>query len=166
MEDRYGLSDAAVPWVFTYIGVLVTIVQGGLVGPLTRRFGEKRLLVLGTVLQAVALALLPFVGGLVGLLAATAPLAVGSGLASPAISSLISRQSRAEDQGGTLGIGQSAAAFGRIVGPYSGTFTFSRFSPAFPYVAGAVVMLAAALVGSTVRAQQAEDSILPRRAEV
>jgi predicted MFS family arabinose efflux permease len=151
MKDRYGLSDAAVPWVFTYIGVLVTIVQGGLVGPLTKRFGEKRLLVIGTVLQAVALAALPFATSLAGLLVATAPLAVGSGLASPAISALISRESRAEDQGGTLGIGQSAAAFGRILGPYSGTFTFARISPAFPYVAGAAVMVCAAAISSTLR---------------
>jgi MFS transporter, DHA1 family, tetracycline resistance protein len=164
MKDRYGLSDAAVPWVFTYIGVLVTIVQGGLVGPLTRRLGEKRLLVVGTALQAVALAALPFAGNLWGLLAATAPLAVGSGLASPAISALISRQSRAEDQGGTLGIGQSAAAFGRIVGPYSGTFTFARLSPAFPYLAGAAVMGLAAVVGSTVRAATPE-AFVPGRAE-
>jgi DHA1 family tetracycline resistance protein-like MFS transporter len=164
MKDRYLLSDADVPWVFTYIGVLVTIVQGGLVGPLTRRFGEKRLLVVGTALQALALAALPFARGLGGLLTATAPLAVGSGLASPALSALISRQSKAEDQGGTLGIGQSAAAFGRIVGPYSGTFTFSRFSPAFPYVAGAAVMAVAAMVGSTVRSSAAEGFV-PHRAE-
>ena len=156
MKDRYGLSDAAVPWVFTYIGILVTIVQGGLVGPLTRRLGEKCLLVAGIVLQAVALFALPFAGGLGGLLLATAPLAIGSGLASPAISALISRQSRAEDQGGTLGIGQSAAAFGRILGPESGTYTFSRLSPAFPYVAGAAVMAIAAVVGSTVRTSAPE----------
>ena len=45
-------------WVFAYIGVIVVIVQGGLIGPLTRRFGEKRLLVAGTVIQGVALAAL------------------------------------------------------------------------------------------------------------
>ena len=148
MKDVYRLSDATVPWVFMYIGVLVTIVQGGLVGPLTKRLGEKRLLVAGAVLQAMALAALPFAESVGGLLAATAPLAIGSGLASPALSALLSRSSRAEDQGGTLGIGQSAAALGRIVGPISGTFSFS-FHPASPYLAGAAVMAATALIGST-----------------
>ncbi len=56
-----------------------------------------------------------------------------------------------EDQGGTLGLGQSAAAFGRILGPESGTWTFSTFSPAFPYVAGAFVMAVASAIGTTVR---------------
>ncbi|MFL5302797.1 MAG: MFS transporter, partial [Anaeromyxobacteraceae bacterium] len=151
-QDRYRLTDRQVGYVFAYIGVLIVVVQGGLIGPLSRRFGEVKLLVAGTALMVVALAALPFAEGTGGLLAACAPLAVGNGLAQPAIMALLSRASRAEDQGGTLGIGQSAAAFGRILGPESGTFTFSRFSPAFPYVAGAAVMALATVVGSTVRA--------------
>ena len=150
-KHRVGLGERGVSYLFTYIGVLIVIVQGGLVGPLTRRFGEKRLLVAGLALQAVALAGLAFATGLPALLAATAPLAIGSGLSSPAISALLSRHSADDDQGGTLGLGQSAAAFGRILGPESGTFTFSRFSPAFPYVAGALVMAIAGIIGVTVR---------------
>jgi predicted MFS family arabinose efflux permease len=155
-QERYGFSREQVNYLFAYIGVLVVVVQGGLIGPLSKRLGERYLLVLGTALQAVALAILPFADSTGGLLVATAPLAVGSGLASPAISALISRHSRAEDQGGTLGIGQSAAAFGRILGPESGTFTYSRFSPGFPYLAGALVMAVAAFIGSTVRASPPE----------
>ena len=149
-KARYGLSDRHVSWVFAYIGVLVVVVQGGLVGPLTRRFGEKPLLVLGLALEALALAALPFATGAAGLLAATAPLAVGSGLATPAMTALLSRASRAEDQGGTLGIGQSSAAVGRIVGPLSGTTTFD-LSPAYPYLGGAALMAVAGLVGLSLR---------------
>jgi predicted MFS family arabinose efflux permease len=154
-QQRFGLSAREVSYVFAYIGVIIVLVQGGLIGPLTRRFGEQRLLVIGVVLQGVALAWLPFADGLSGLLLATAPLAVGSGLSSPAISALLSRHSRAEDQGGTLGIGQSAAAIGRIVGPLSGTWTFSRWQAA-PYLAGAVLMGVSALIGTTVRGPRAE----------
>jgi predicted MFS family arabinose efflux permease len=150
-RHRIGLTERGVSYLFTYIGVIVVVVQGGLVGPLTRRFGEKRLLVVGLALQAAALAGLAGAVDLAGILIATAPLAIGNGLSSPAISALISRHSADEDQGGTLGLGQSAAAFGRILGPVAGTATFSRWSPAFPYVAGAVVMAAASVIGSTVR---------------
>ncbi len=150
LRQRYGIADRHVSYVFTYIGLLVVLVQGGLIGPLTRRFGERRLLVAGAALQAVALASLPFASGLGGLLAATAPLAVGSGLTSPSLTSLLSRQSREDDQGGTLGIGQSAAAIGRILGPESGTVSFQS-SMAYPYLGGAAVMALAGLVGLTVR---------------
>jgi MFS family permease len=148
---RYGIDQAHVSWLFAYIGILVVVVQGGLIGRLTRMFGEKRLLVGGLVLQALALAALPFAGNVTGLMIATAPLAIGSGLSQPALSSLLSRFAHQEDQGGTLGIGESASAFGRIIGPEAGTFTFGRFSMAAPYLGGAVLMALAALVGLTVR---------------
>jgi MFS family permease len=149
-RERYSLDQQHVNYVFAYIGVVVVVVQGGLVGPLTRRFGEVRLLVAGTVLQALALATLPYAPGGGGLLAACVPLAAGSGLAQPALTALLSRFARVEDQGGTLGIGQSASAFGRILGPEAGTWSFSRW-PAVPYLAGAGLMAAAAVLGATIR---------------
>jgi len=163
-QRHYGLDARHVGWVFAYIGVIVVLVQGGLIGPLTRRYGEKKLLVAGAVLQAVSLAALPFAAGIPGLLLATAPLALGSGLSSPSLSSLLSRFSRAEDQGGTLGIGQSASALGRIFGPLAGTTSFSAWHAA-PYLGGAVLMGLGAAVASTVDVPRI-DGATPARAAV
>jgi predicted MFS family arabinose efflux permease len=162
-RERYGLDQAHVGILFAYIGVIVVIVQGGLIGRLTRRYGEKSLMVAGLLLQGVALAALPFAGGVPGLLLATAPLAVGSGLTQPSLSSLLSRFARADEQGGTLGIGESASAFGRIIGPEAGTWTFGRWSQAFPYLAGAALMALAAVVGATVRPARDEAAPLEVR---
>jgi len=156
-QRRYGLDPKHVGYVFAYIGVIVVLVQGGLIGPLTRRFGEKRLLIAGSILQALALASLPFASGIPGLLAASAPLAFGSGLTSPSLSSLLSRFSRAEDQGGTLGIGQSASALGRIVGPLSGTLSFSAWLAA-PYLGGAALMGLGAAVAATISVPRGGDA--------
>jgi predicted MFS family arabinose efflux permease len=148
---RYGLDERGVSFVFAFIGVVVVIVQGGLIGPLTRRFGEKALLVIGLALQAIALAAIPYGEGMSALLAACAPLAVGSGLTSPALASLLSRSARAEDQGGTLGIGQSAAALGRIAGPISATKLYDRWWAGAPYLGGAALMLLTVAIASTLR---------------
>jgi predicted MFS family arabinose efflux permease len=149
---RFSLDQKQVSYVFAFIGVVVTVVQGGLIGRLTRRFGERALLVAGLFLQAVGLAAVPYAGGMPGLLLACLPLAFGSGLFSPSVTSLISRSARAEDQGGTLGIGQSAAALGRIAGPISATNAYQHLWFAAPYVGGAAIMLATAALGSTLRA--------------
>jgi MFS family permease len=148
---RFGLDQRSVSYVFAVIGGVVTVVQGGLIGPLTRRFGEQALLVAGLILQAVGLAAVPYAGNVFGLLGACLPLAFGSGLSTPALSSLLSRSARDEDQGGTLGIGQSAAALGRIGGPISATNAYDHVWYAAPYVGGAVIMLATAAIGSTLR---------------
>lgn len=154
--DRYALDQQKVFYLFAYIGVLVVIVQGGLIGPLTRRFGEKPLLVVGLVLQGTGLALLPFGSSLAWLLAATAPMSIGSGLSTPALSALLSRWARADDQGGTLGVGQSAAAFARIVGPEAGTWTYSHQGAVVPYAGGAALMGLAALLGLIMRSPPKE----------
>ncbi len=172
-EHRYGLDQRHVSYVFAFIGVVVTIVQGGLIGRLTRRFGERALLVAGLAFQALGLVALPYgqgIGaallavaphglaeahalsaGVAGLLAASLPLAVGSGLTGPAMASLLSRGARAEDQGGTLGIGQAAAALGRIAGPISATNAYDHVGVGAPYVAGAAILLLTAAIGTTLR---------------
>jgi DHA1 family tetracycline resistance protein-like MFS transporter len=151
VTKRYALDLGDISYLFAYIGALIVVVQGGLIGRLTRAYGEKKLLVAGLALQAVALAALPYAVTTAGLVVATAPLAVGSGLSQPSLASLLSRFARAEDQGGTLGIGESAAALGRVIGPVSGTWTFQNVSMGFPYLAGAAVMAVCAVIGAAIR---------------
>jgi len=96
--------------------------------------------------------------GFVELAVASAPLAIGSGLTAPALSALLSKLSRADAQGGTLGIGQSASALGRVLGPIGGTSTYAFAPPgshAWPYLGGAALMAASALVGLTLRSRPA-----------
>lgn len=155
---RLRLDQHQINNVFAFVGVIVVAVQGGLIGFLTRRFGERRLLVAGLVLQAMGLLALPVAGGAAGLYAAMAPLALGSGLSNPTLSALLSRAARAEDQGGTLGIGQSAAALGRIVGPISATSAYDHLWFASPYVGGAALLLFTASLGATLRQPAAEGA--------
>src|SRR5262249_49219992 len=44
---QFGWGPGQVGYVFAYVGVLSAILQGGLIGSLTRRFGEERLLASG-----------------------------------------------------------------------------------------------------------------------
>jgi predicted MFS family arabinose efflux permease len=151
VTKRYDLDLSDVNYLFAYIGVLVVIVQGGMIGRLTRAYGEKKLLIAGLLLQTVALAALPFAVTKLGLVLATAPLAIGSGLSQPSLASLLSRFAPPDDQGGTLGIGESAAAVGRVVGPVSGTWTFQNASMSFPYLMAAALMVVSAAMAAAVR---------------
>jgi len=148
--DVFDIHEHDVPYVFVYIGVLAVLVQGGLLRPLVRRFGERGLLITGLALQAVTIALLPYARTTAGLLVVLAPMSFGNGITQPALSALISKLARREDQGGTLGMGESASALGRIAGPLLGTGTYA-LSHAFPYLAGGALMAIAAVVAFTLR---------------
>lgn len=152
--DAFGVHDHDVPYLFVYIGVLAVLVQGGLIRPLVRRFGERRLLIAGLSMQAVTFLALPFAGSITGMLVVLAPMSLGSGLTQPTLSAILSKLAKKEDQGGTMGLGESASALGRIIGPISGTATYA-LAVAFPYVTGGILMAIAAVVATTLRAAPA-----------
>jgi predicted MFS family arabinose efflux permease len=155
-KDAYGLDQSHTNYLFAYIGVLAVVVQGGLIGPLTRRFGERRLLMVGLALQAASFVALPFAGSLGGLLVVLVPLSLGNGLTSPSLSALLSRMAHAHDQGGTLGIGESASALGRILGPESGSWTYAQLGHGVPYLAGGGLMAVAAAVAASLSGARTE----------
>ncbi len=58
-KDDYGLTEAQISYMFAAVGLASAIVQGGLLGWLNKRFGERRLVIMGTILVAVGLAAHP-----------------------------------------------------------------------------------------------------------
>ena len=104
-------------YLFTYVGVIIVIMQGGLVGQLVKRFGERGVQIAGLALLAVGLALLPFSGTLALLLVALALLSIGDGAVTPTNNALLSLAAPADAQGETLGLSQGMAGLGRMVGP-------------------------------------------------
>ncbi len=163
--DQYGFSARQVGYTFAFIGVVMAVVQGRLVGPLAQRFGETRLWWTGMALQAAALMIFPFAGGTARLVLACVPLAIGTGIANPAISALLSRASPKEHQGSALGVGQSSAALGRIIGPESGTLGYHVSHPA-PFLAAASVLAIAGLVGFLAGQTRLAAAPLPREGSI
>jgi DHA1 family tetracycline resistance protein-like MFS transporter len=147
-EQRFGLDAHDLGLSFAFAGVVMVVVQGGLVGRAALRFGERRVALSGALLMALGLVLLPFVGRLGLSLGALGVLSAGQGLAGPMLSTLISRLSADGEQGSTLGLGQAAAAAARAVGPLAAGAIYD-FAPWSPYVLSALLCLVTAgLVGS------------------
>ncbi|HLZ71395.1 MAG TPA: MFS transporter [Dehalococcoidia bacterium] len=160
-EKQWGLDAAGFALLFTYIGVIVIVVQGGLIGRLRRRHSEGTLATAGAGLLALMLLLLAVTPNLAfGLLVLTG-LGLGQGLVSPMLSTLISHAAGADEQGGTLGLGQSFAAAARAVGPLAagGLYDLTR---SLPYLVGAALTLGAALLLSQAAvAARARDAAAP-----
>lgn len=145
-DRRWEFTAAEVAYLFTYLGIIVTIVQGGLVGPLVARLGERSVAIFGAACFALGLALLPFAPSLSLLALALALLGLGQGAAMPAVAALISHHAPSTSQGRLLGISQSLSALGRVIGPVWGGILFSRLGIEAPYLSGALIAAATALV--------------------
>ncbi len=147
-SDFLGSREQDVGAIFTIVGVVGIIVQGGLIRPLQERFGEKQLTLGGAVIFAIGfalLALIPTVRSNVLLVAGTIVFSVGNGLVTPALAGLISETVSAREQGRVQGGSQSMQALGRVIGPAIGGFAYGRISAAFPYWAGALLLMLAAV---------------------
>jgi MFS transporter, DHA1 family, tetracycline resistance protein len=150
-EDRLGMRGLDAGKLLGFVGVLIVLVQGGLVGRLARRFGEGRLTVVGAALMVPGLLLIPLAPGSRGagyavLYTAMVPLALGNGLLHPSLHSLLSRRAPGDEQGGVLGLNQSLSSLARVAGPTAGGLLFQTLGIGTPFLAGGAVMLAAATV--------------------
>jgi DHA1 family tetracycline resistance protein-like MFS transporter len=137
VDARFGWGKSEVGYLFGIMGLLAVIIQGGLIVPLSRAFGQLSLVLGGAICLGIGMALIgaahqPWmvVGGLVF---------VGSGLGvtNPLLSVIASQLSGAERRGVVLGFAQSSGGLARTVGPLIGGFLFSHVSAGAPFFGGA-----------------------------
>jgi MFS transporter, DHA1 family, tetracycline resistance protein len=136
---QLGWGPRQVGYVFAYVGLVSAILQGGLIGRLTQRFGEERLLVCGLALIVAGLAALPFAHDVPILAVVLTGLALGMGLMQPTLNSLISQQAGGDEQGEVMGVAQSVASLSRVLGPFAAGACFAGFGRNSPYFAGAAL---------------------------
>ena len=145
-DRRWALTATSIAFLFAWMGIVGVVAQGFAVGRLVRRMGERRAAVLGLGLLAVGLAALALAPTLPLLAAAVALVALGHGIAVPSVSSLVSRQGGAGEQGRILGVSQSLSALGRVIGPVAGGVALAHVGSAAPFLSGAVLAAGALLL--------------------
>lgn len=117
---QFGLNALQTGYIFAYIGVLLVIVQGVLVGRMTSRWSEYRLLLVMCILAGVGMFGWAFAPNLPILLIVFIPLALSAGSFNTIINSALSKVVPIEEVGGTLGLSTSLDSFTRIFSPAAG----------------------------------------------
>lgn len=139
--ERLELELNETSWIFVVMGIVATLVQGFVVGPVQKALGEPRMMLVGLLVGAVGMAAVITTTNPVLVTIAICVLSVGTSLARPANSALISKQAKV-GQGIAIGLMDSFDSLGRIVGPTAAGYIF-RISPALPYLSGAILFLIA-----------------------
>ncbi len=141
---RFGWEPAQNAVLFVFVGLCAVFTQGLLLGRLQPYLGEARLASGGLGLMAAAFALVGSAsqtGWLLFPLAAM--LAIGMGLAVPAITSLVSLRAGASRQGAVLGGMQALISFALLIGPISFGLIFDSFGPDAPYLVSGTLLAGA-----------------------
>jgi len=139
-EAKFGLAPQDVGIQFFYIGMIAVVVQGGLIRPLTKRFREGSLFLVGNIFMVLGLAALALSANIVQLTLALGLLALGKSLNTPMITSLISKQAREDQVGEIMGTAQGFSGLGRMIGPTWGGL-FYGWIPESAFLATSLVLL-------------------------
>ncbi len=137
---RFGLSADQVSYAIAFLGVVGVLTQGGLVRVVVPRLGEHRSLWIGLLLMGTGLAIATVMPSPLLFLAVLVPSSIGSGMATPAMLSLLSAQVPPEYQGRLQGVTGSVESLSRIVGPIWGNGLL-RFSLYASYLSAAAVII-------------------------
>ncbi len=143
-KQRFGWGPELATSAFLVVGIVATVVQGGLIGPLVKRFGEWRLTMLGLGLVVVGCLLIPGIGAsdrVVSVLISVSLLALGTGLVTPNLRSLVSRRLGNRGQGTALGSLQALQSLGSFLGPPLAGLAYDSIDPTSPFEGAALILL-------------------------
>ncbi|MFO0336703.1 MAG: TCR/Tet family MFS transporter [Pseudomonadota bacterium] len=149
---RYEWGPREVGLALAFIGLCTAIVQGGLVGPVVRRLGERRAVLLG--LGAAVVDYTGYADAPSGAwLYAVVPIGALSGFYGPALASLMTQRVDPHEQGQLQGVNGSLLGISGLFAPGLFTFVFAAairhphesplYLPGAPFFLAALIALAA-----------------------
>jgi MFS transporter, DHA1 family, tetracycline resistance protein len=145
-ESELSMTAADVGIQFFYIGIIVVIVQGFLIKPLTNRFTEEKLFMAGNIMMVAGLAMIPLATSMLSLALFLGLMALGKSLNTPTITSLISQEADEENVGAVMGTAQGLSGLGRMIGPTWGGALFAIYF-GVPFVATALLVAGTIWIG-------------------
>ena len=155
--ERFQWSEGMIGISLAVVGVLVAAVQGGLIRVVNPILGNERSIYIGLALNTLGLFLFAFASETWMMFAFLVPYCLG-GIAGPALQAIISNHVPANEQGELQGALTSLISLTTIIGPLVMTNLFAYFTQpntpvhfsGAPFLAGAILMLASAIVAYVV----------------
>jgi DHA1 family tetracycline resistance protein-like MFS transporter len=153
MGYRYGWGTAAVGLMMAGVGVAAMIVQGGLIRPITSRFGERATLLAGSLSGGAGF----FIYGMAPegwIFCLGIPIMAFWGLSGPATQALMSRRVRLSEQGQLQGAIASINGVAGLLGPTLFTEVFAYFIgpgagghlPGAPFLLASLLLISAGAI--------------------
>ena len=139
--ERFAFAPRDNMWMFVFIGLVIAFVQGGVVRRVVPKYGERRVALVGLIALLPGFIFIGLASSVFALYAGLGFMAVGSALAMPCFSSLVSRYAPEEVQGLVLGSFRSVGALSRAIGPLLGGSLYWLLGSRMPYLVGAGLII-------------------------
>jgi DHA1 family multidrug resistance protein-like MFS transporter len=142
--DKFAFDTKQVGGLWMVMGAVLIIAQGGLVGPLTKKFGDPALIKAGLLGGAIGFVLVALAVDYITSLLAIGFYILTLALIGPALNSQISKFA-GEHQGTVMGLNSAMNSLGRVVGPLWGGYIYD-INIEYPFLSGAGTLALGLLV--------------------
>jgi DHA1 family tetracycline resistance protein-like MFS transporter len=119
-HDGVPFGPREVGYIFAFSGFLGIFLQGGLIGRLVKRYGERKLVTAGFISSVLGYVLLAFAPSVPFLLVSAMLGSFGNSSLRPALTSLVTQKADRHEQGVILGLTQSLMSIAQIISPAVG----------------------------------------------
>ncbi|WP_277678405.1 MFS transporter [Gracilibacillus dipsosauri] len=140
-DDKAGLGTTELGYIFMIMGLAGAVVQGGLVGKMTKKFGEGNVIQIGIIVSTIGFATILLVNSFLTAAIFLTIFGIGNGLIRPAVSSLLTKKAKS-GYGQVTGMLSSFDSLGRIIGPSLGGMLYG-LAIYLPYVSGIILSILA-----------------------
>ncbi len=152
--EKFGIQAWQIAALFAVGGVTMAFTQGGLVGPLVKRFGEKPMASASLVMQALTSAALVAVPTYPLLFPLMVLVNFGTGLFWPTSGALMANSVAADEQGKVSGVAAALGSLMNVAGPLMAGTVYDHLAPSAPFAIGAVLFLTAGLLLARIKVQK------------
>lgn len=159
-ERRFGFDATHIGYLLSAFGFLGVVVQGGFVGGVVRRIGERRTLTIGLLFAAAGWGGSAMTHSLPVFIALLVPGAIGIGFCNPSLTSLVSGAAGRHEQGRVQGAAGALESLGRTLGPVWGNGALQWLGEGTAYGSAALVLIGAAVLSTRYHARASSRSSL------
>jgi predicted MFS family arabinose efflux permease len=142
-QHRFGWAPKDVGICFGISGAASAVTNFFITGPLSRRYGEARMLAAGMAGTVITIGLIPLSHGDWTTFALLAATSMTSSVAFPNASSMLSAATSEDNQGQVMGLNNAAGAFARVAGPLAASLVFAGLTVEGPFIMGAAIVVPA-----------------------
>ncbi|WP_462413482.1 MFS transporter [Neobacillus sp. Marseille-QA0830] len=155
-DKKAGLDATQLGYIFMIMGLGSAFVQGGLVGKLTKKYGENTVILGGMIVSAIGFGLILLVHSFTTAAIYLTIFGLGNGVIRPSVSSLLTKMS--SNHGSTTGLLSSFDSLGRIIGPTLGGWLY-LLGAGLPYISGMIITAVAFLLFLVFRPQSSRPNL-------
>ncbi len=138
-SERFNYGTEEVGTILMVAGLLYAIAQGVVVGPLTKKMGESKVIKLSLLGSSVGFVIMLLATNYAGMLITVGIFALFNALLKPATLAIISKKATMS-QGSAMGIAESFMSIGRIIGPLWAGYILD-VNIYYPYISGALLFM-------------------------